>query len=95
MTNVYISIFDDCATSDIVHKRLINVVRKFNEEFKFNKEHHICITILNLYNIDDAQKADELGVFDAPCITCNEKHLLGLVEEEAIVKFLKECINYD
>lgn len=85
------SIISDCTSSKITYERLINVVDKVNTQLKntFN------IVILNLYNPDDAIVADKLNVFDAPCITCNNKHLSGLVQEDVIYNFLKQFVEND
>lgn len=91
MICVYISILDDCISSEITYENLIKVTNKINNQHKntFN------ITVLNLYDPNDAIVADKLNIFDAPCITCKNKHLQGLVTENIIYKFLKQFINYD
>lgn len=89
MKEVYVSKFNDCLTSNIVHRNLINVI---NYHYPNN---YFKIVVLNLYDSKDAVKADELNVFDAPCITCDGKHLQGLVTEDVIYKFLEQFIGND
>lgn len=91
MINVYMSVLNDCFSSKATHKNLINVVNKINEQSKNN----FTITLLDLYIPADASKADKLNIFDAPCITCNNEHLYGLVQEDIIYDFLKQFIEND
>ena len=91
MTCVYISILDDCISSEITYENLIKVTNKINNQHKntFN------IIVLNLYDPKDSIVADKLNIFDAPCITCNNEHLYGLVQEDIIYDFLKQFIEND
>ena len=90
MICVYVSILDDCISSKTTYERLINIVNKNNQlKNTFN------IIVLNLYDPEDAIVADKLNIFDAPCITCKNKHLQGLVQEDTIYDFLKQFIEND
>lgn len=84
---VYVAVIDDCISSRIVYERVCFVICK---NFP-----NLQITKLDLYDVDDAAKADILGIFDAPCIVYENNQLQGLVSEEVILKFLKYCISDD
>lgn len=84
---VYVAAMDDCTSSQIVYERVCFVICK---NFP-----NLQVTKLDLYDVDDAAKADELGIFDAPCIVYNNEKLQGLVSEEIILKFLKDCMSDD